>query len=166
MFHLGTEQGTPLSWEHLPVTGSWNKNRWLDKPARLSFSCSLDLLLIYHQTNTYSDIRDGDWLSTVDSSSKILPFCGRTQFLFKTVLRRTASLLKMVDVHNSRVNFLLLLQKPLCWKDDLVSKNSLKFIAVTRHWDYQISNLRLRLYLDVKRFTTLQIGSNLYLHPP
>ena len=121
------------------------------------------LLLIYHQSNTYSDIRDGNWLSTVCASSKILPFCGRTQFLFKTVLRRTACLLKMVDVHNSKVDFLLLLQKPLCWKDVLVSKNSLKFIAVTRHWDYQISNL----YLDVKRFTTpLQIGSNSYLHPP
>ena len=121
------------------------------------------LLLIYHQSNTYSDIRDGNWLSTVGASSKILPFCGRTQFLFKSVLRRTACLLKMVDVHNSKVDFLLLLQKPLCWKDVLVSKNSLKFIAVTRHWDYQISNL----YLDVKRFTTpLQIGSNSYLHPP
>ena len=64
------------------------------------------------------------------ASSKILPFCGRTKFLFKTVLRKTASLLKMVHVHNSRVNFLLLLQKSLCWKDVLVSKNSLKFIAL------------------------------------
>ena len=37
------------------------RNIWLDKPARISFSCSLDLLLISDQTNTYRDIRDGNW---------------------------------------------------------------------------------------------------------
>ena len=34
----------------------------IDKPARLSFFCSLDLLLISDQTNTYRDIREGSWL--------------------------------------------------------------------------------------------------------
>ena len=39
----------------------------LDKPARLSFSCSLDLLLNdIDQTNINRDIRDGNWLSTPD----------------------------------------------------------------------------------------------------
>ena len=50
------------------------RNSWLDKPARLSFSCYLDLLLISDQTNN-RDIRDGNWLSTDGASSKILPFC-------------------------------------------------------------------------------------------
>ena len=41
-----------------------NGQTWLDKPARLSFSCSLDLLLNdIHQTNINRDIRDGNWLS-------------------------------------------------------------------------------------------------------
>ena len=36
----------------------------VDKPARLSFSCSLDLLLNdIDQTNMNRDIRDGNWLS-------------------------------------------------------------------------------------------------------
>ena len=38
----------------------------IDKPARLSFSCSLDLLLNdIDQTNINRDIRDGNWLSTL-----------------------------------------------------------------------------------------------------
>ena len=40
----------------MPVT---NVNVALDKPARLSFSCSLDLLLISDQTNICRDIREG-----------------------------------------------------------------------------------------------------------
>ena len=37
----------------------------VDKPARLSFSCSLDLLLNdIDQTNINRDIRDGNWLSS------------------------------------------------------------------------------------------------------
>ena len=36
----------------------------LDKPARLSFSCSLDLLLNIDQTNINRNIRDGNWLSS------------------------------------------------------------------------------------------------------
>ena len=39
-----------------------------DKPARLSFSCSLDLLLNIDQTNINRDIRDGNWLSSQNVS--------------------------------------------------------------------------------------------------
>ena len=46
----------------------------LDKPARLSFSCSLDLLLNeisdIDQTNINRDIRDGNWLSMALSSPR------------------------------------------------------------------------------------------------
>ena len=38
----------------------------MDKPARLSFSCSLDLLPNdIDQTNINRDIRDGNWLSNL-----------------------------------------------------------------------------------------------------
>ena len=49
----------------------------LGKPARLSFSCSLDLLLNasdIDQTNINRDIRDGNWLS------KIWSFLGKKSF--------------------------------------------------------------------------------------
>ena len=43
-----------------------NRDFRVDKPARLSFSCSLDLLLNdIDQTNIDKDIRDGNWLSTL-----------------------------------------------------------------------------------------------------
>ena len=48
---------------------------WVDKPARLSFSCSLDLLLNeisdIDQTNINRDFRDGNWLSTSGSSCSL-----------------------------------------------------------------------------------------------
>ena len=50
----------------------------VDKPARLSFSCSLDLLLNENilcsdidQTNINRDIRDGNWLSSEELSEKV-----------------------------------------------------------------------------------------------
>ena len=47
----------------------------LDKPARLSFSRSLDLLLNdIDQTNINRDIRDGNWLSSLDLLGQIWPF--------------------------------------------------------------------------------------------
>ena len=55
--HLPFSQRPSLGW-------GWGR---LDKPARLSFSCSLDLLLIdIDQTNINRDIKDGNWLSKED----------------------------------------------------------------------------------------------------
>ena len=49
----------------LPRIGKIWEILLLDKPARLSFSFSLDLLLNdINQTNINRDIRDGNWLST------------------------------------------------------------------------------------------------------
>ena len=42
----------------------------IDKPACLSFSYSLDLLHDIDQTNINRDIRDGNWLSSPDPTSK------------------------------------------------------------------------------------------------